>query len=711
MSAAAAGRDSVLSVLAAASRKERAPEAGRHERSAGRHERAPEKGYSKGGKDFAGDGWQYVPRDPWAGKGKGKGGGMDIHPGRGMDIHPGRGLDEHPGYGFEGKGKFDKGCWKGDYDMGYGPYDGAPDFGKGGWGPDPGYADPGYGYADSGYGYADPGYFGKGGDFGKGHDSGYGRDGGFTKGGGFAAGYDTGHRGDFPMKGCKKGKFGKDKGPVEVCERIWIGGLPQDATAERVSEFFSSFGTVSSVDLKKDKEGLHKGFGFVLFDSIDGAEAVLCNPALEFHGKWIDCKVATPPDQSKKQASEKVFVNNLPLETTEDALCFHFSQYGSVASTALKHDPVTGAFRGFAFVVFESVEDAQFVLGSPEAAEFEGVKLGIRAADAESAGKGKEGGKGKDFGGKGKGKGKDGKSKGKEKAQTTIWVGCIPLDASGEHVREYFEQYGAVADVTLEYDEMGVSRGEAHVDFQDGQAAKSVLAHYESKDGMSFDPLEWGSGVLLDIKAADKEHGDVPITERIFVGGLSPHMKQDEVSSFYAQYGAIRDIVMKCDSDGVSRGFCYITYKHVESAKKALEQAGGNGMGTCRPYAAESAGKGAGKSAGKPPTGRVLKITGLPSNPKERDVFKFFYSYSTTRIRDTGDDILIEFANDAECKKAFQEKVGKRMGSHDTNLTGGTLEEMAAAGERMKNVEQNKGGGKGGYGSAPSGKGGQRGPY
>jgi len=437
----------------------------------------------------------------------------------------------------------------------------------------------------------------------------------------------------------------------------------------------------------------------VYFESVEAAEAVIRNRRENrYGGNWIDCKPSVAEDlkggKGKKggkdagaadentPVSEKLFVNNLPKEATEDAVMFHFCQYGNVKEASLKKDQ-SGASRGFAFVTFESLEEAQLVLDSPEAAEFEGKTLDIKPA-VEKEGKG-----GKD--GKGKGKGKDGKG--------AILVECIPLHATEDSVRQYFGHFGPVAGVVLEYDEMGLSRGTAHVSFESAESTRAVLSHYGDNGGQ-FTPLEWEGGILLDITASEvpKRGSDAPVSEKIFVGSLARHLKQEDVEKFYCQFGDIKEVFMKCEPDGSFRGHCFVTFRDMESARRALDANGSaNMLGACRPFASSThTPAGQDSSSQPPPTSNVVKIDGLPVDPKARDVFRFFYSYSVTRIRDTGDTIFVEFNNDEECKKAFKEKLGQRLGAHYVTLAGATQEELAQAALTMKSTQENKGA-KGGY--------------
>jgi RNA recognition motif-containing protein len=55
----------------------------------------------------------------------------------------------------------------------------------------------------------------------------------------------------------------------------------------------------------------------------------------------------------------KLYVGNLPFDTTEDAIREMFAQTGTVVSVALIKDRSTGASKGFAFVEMSSQNEAQ----------------------------------------------------------------------------------------------------------------------------------------------------------------------------------------------------------------------------------------------------------------------------------------------------------------------------------------------------------------
>ncbi|MGB9672700.1 MAG: RNA recognition motif domain-containing protein [Anaerolineales bacterium] len=55
----------------------------------------------------------------------------------------------------------------------------------------------------------------------------------------------------------------------------------------------------------------------------------------------------------------KLYVGNLPYTVTEDELRDYFAQAGTIKSVALIRDRDTGRSKGFAFVEYETNEEAQ----------------------------------------------------------------------------------------------------------------------------------------------------------------------------------------------------------------------------------------------------------------------------------------------------------------------------------------------------------------
>jgi RNA recognition motif-containing protein len=100
----------------------------------------------------------------------------------------------------------------------------------------------------------------------------------------------------------------------------------------------------------------------------------------------------------------RLFVGNLDYSTTDDQLRDAFSEFGELVSTSVVLDRMSGQSRGFAFVEFQSPEDAQRAIDSMNGATINGRSISVNVA-RERADRGGGGGFGGGGGGGGYGGG------------------------------------------------------------------------------------------------------------------------------------------------------------------------------------------------------------------------------------------------------------------------------------------------------------------
>jgi len=93
--------------------------------------------------------------------------------------------------------------------------------------------------------------------------------------------------------------------------------------------------------------------------------------------------------------AKKIYVGNLPFETTEGQLREMFEQYGSVHSVEVITDRDTGRSRGFAFVEMEN-DDAAAAISALNGTEVGGRALKVNEAKPQQdRGRGGGGGGGR----------------------------------------------------------------------------------------------------------------------------------------------------------------------------------------------------------------------------------------------------------------------------------------------------------------------------
>ena len=78
--------------------------------------------------------------------------------------------------------------------------------------------------------------------------------------------------------------------------------------------------------------------------------------------------------------STKLYVGNLPYQTTESDLQTLFESAGAVASINIMRDRATGQARGFAFVEMSDAEGAQRAINELDRHEYGGRSLTVNEA-------------------------------------------------------------------------------------------------------------------------------------------------------------------------------------------------------------------------------------------------------------------------------------------------------------------------------------------
>jgi cold-inducible RNA-binding protein len=90
----------------------------------------------------------------------------------------------------------------------------------------------------------------------------------------------------------------------------------------------------------------------------------------------------------------RLFVGNLPYDTTEDEIRQHFSPAGNLSYVSIPLDRETGKKRGFAFVEFADAQQAQEAIRQFNNQPFKGRPLAVNEARAREAGRPPGGGGG-----------------------------------------------------------------------------------------------------------------------------------------------------------------------------------------------------------------------------------------------------------------------------------------------------------------------------
>jgi RNA recognition motif-containing protein len=175
----------------------------------------------------------------------------------------------------------------------------------------------------------------------------------------------------------KMGLFVRSKAAAEC--QVFVGNLPYTTSWQDLKDLCKEFGQVSRADILTDRAtGRSKGSGIVVFASSE--EARRCVEGLNgktYYERQLHVKIdeyAKPPPPS----DGRLYVGNLPWQTTWKELKELFKAYGEVLRADVATDFKTGRSKGFGTVAFAKEEEAEAAISALHDSDFHGRKLMVR---------------------------------------------------------------------------------------------------------------------------------------------------------------------------------------------------------------------------------------------------------------------------------------------------------------------------------------------
>ncbi|KDQ65125.1 hypothetical protein JAAARDRAFT_168025 [Jaapia argillacea MUCL 33604] len=166
-------------------------------------------------------------------------------------------------------------------------------------------------------------------------------------------------------------------------------------------------------------------------------------------------------------------------------------------------------------------------------------------------------------------------------ATKTIFVGRLSWNVDNDQLAQAFTECGEVISARVQMDRnTGKSRGFGYVEFATTEAVDAALA----MNGMEIDgrPVNIDKSSSPDKSAQRdkraKTFGDTtsPPSATLFVGNLSFDTEEDNVWEVFGEYGEVKSVRLPTDREtGRPKGFGYVEFTDVETAKSAFEQAQG----------------------------------------------------------------------------------------------------------------------------------------
>ncbi|KAL5015406.1 hypothetical protein ScPMuIL_009676 [Solemya velum] len=171
----------------------------------------------------------------------------------------------------------------------------------------------------------------------------------------------------FPKENKRKGDDGSGSENLLVktkrieklkCSDLIVLGLPWKSSEEDLRKYFSQFGDLLMVQVKKDpKTGQSKGFGFIRFSDYESQIKCMSQRHM-IDGRWCDVRIPNSKEGAQQMMNRKVFVGRCIEDMTADDLRNYFNKFGEVVDVFIPKP-----FRAFAFVTFADPEVAQSLCG------------------------------------------------------------------------------------------------------------------------------------------------------------------------------------------------------------------------------------------------------------------------------------------------------------------------------------------------------------
>lgn len=250
--------------------------------------------------------------------------------------------------------------------------------------------------------------------------------------------------------------------------------LEENIDTKALHDTFEAFGKIVSAKVPVTPDGKSRGFGFIQFDTPEGAEKAIEN----VNGMVIEGrKVFVGPFQKKQERGSdgtskftNIFVKNLAPETDEAALKALFDAYGPTTSVAIMRAE-DGASKGFGFVSFEAPAAAAAAVAGHNGVEVGGKPLFVGRAQKKTE--------------------RDALLREKFEAAReeriskfagmNLFVKNLDDSVTDDKLRDEFSPYGTIASAKVMRDDKGASKGFGFVCFSAPEEATRAVTEASGK--------------------------------------------------------------------------------------------------------------------------------------------------------------------------------------------------------------------------------------
>jgi polyadenylate-binding protein len=250
---------------------------------------------------------------------------------------------------------------------------------------------------------------------------------------------------------------------------------------------------------------------------------------------------------STPYASASLYVGDLHTEVTEALLCDIFNAVGPVASIRVCRDAVTRRSLGYAYVNFHMMVDAERALDTMNYTMIKGRPIRImwshRDPSIRKSGKG------------------------------NIFIKNLDKSIDNKMLYDTFCTFGNILSCKIAYDEEGRSKGYGFVHYETEEAAETAIDKVDGK--MLKEKIVY---VGKFKRKAERELEDGSTEKKytnIFVKNLDEEVTEEDLRSQFGAFGDITSLALMKDETSKSKGFAFINFEGMDTARNAVEEKNG----------------------------------------------------------------------------------------------------------------------------------------
>eukprot|EP00475_Leptophrys_vorax_P033625 TRINITY_DN5312_c0_g2_i1.p1 TRINITY_DN5312_c0_g2~~TRINITY_DN5312_c0_g2_i1.p1 ORF type:complete len:566 (-),score=195.20 TRINITY_DN5312_c0_g2_i1:80-1777(-) len=163
---------------------------------------------------------------------------------------------------------------------------------------------------------------------------------------------------------------------------IFVKNLDKSIDHKTLFDTFSVFGNILSCKVSTDSNGESLGYGFVHYQTAEAAEKAITQVnGMVVAGQKVQVEPFKPRSERSGDNTKftNVYIKNLPESFDKKKLEEMFGKVGNITSSMVPFTP-DGKFRGFAFVNYETPEEAQHAIDEFNGVEYESKRLFVGRA-------------------------------------------------------------------------------------------------------------------------------------------------------------------------------------------------------------------------------------------------------------------------------------------------------------------------------------------